>query len=79
MTILPPSVHLKKFSPLNPNSCQCWNLLGMVSFELKQYSESKGYFERALKLSPNYQPALDNLSRLKNFLNSKEAEDNGWS
>jgi DNA-binding response OmpR family regulator len=68
-------LHLAKALELNAKSVEAFNLAGVLAELLGDYDKAKKYYERAIKLDKNYEPAQQNMRRLfevDNFGSSKD-------
>ncbi len=64
---------------INDNSCNLWNLMGVIFFQREKYSEAAEHFEMAVILNPYYEDALYNLkdtyAELHNKVGQEECEN----
>jgi DNA-binding response OmpR family regulator len=67
--------HLVKALELNAKSAEAFNLASVLAEVLEDYDKAKKYYEQAIKLEKDYEPAQQNMRRLfevDHFGSSKE-------
>lgn len=61
---------LQKIVADNPRDADAWNYLGFASRKTGKLNEALGYYEKALKLSPNHKGANEYLGELYLMMNN---------
>jgi tetratricopeptide (TPR) repeat protein len=56
---------------MNSQNVEAWNDLGLVQLQRRRYRDASTYFNSALKLQPNYGPALLNQAVTEIYLNNR--------